>query len=269
MPIRQRYQLDQVEGAKVGRFNTGINSTFIVYRIGDTLIDSGPSNQWRAVRSFVAEMPPATLLLTHHHEDHSGNAARIARQYRLTPFAPELGRKKLASGFYIPPMQQLIWGKAQPVETRPLPNTFELANGMKLATVHTPGHAKDLHCLYFPDQGWLFTADMFLARNLKYFRSDERLDEMIDSLRKLLALDFDVIFCAHRGIIEEGKRPLADKLNNLLDLCHRAQMLHEKGVEIEQIVVELVGPEDWMARLTRYNFSKRNLIAEALQVPLP
>ena len=56
MPIRKEYRFDNGEhsvlGTRVGRFNLGINTTFIVYRMGDTLIDTGPSNQWREVSRY-------------------------------------------------------------------------------------------------------------------------------------------------------------------------------------------------------------------------
>ncbi|MEM7335131.1 MAG: MBL fold metallo-hydrolase [Chloroflexota bacterium] len=268
MPIRKRYECQGVTGAKVGRFNWSLTSTFIIYRIGGTLIDCGPTNQWRVTREFVSEAPVKELLLTHHHEDHSGNAAKIAKANRLVPYAPELGRKKLANGFRIPLIQQIIWGKLDPVETQPLPQQMTLVNGMNVTAVHTPGHAKDLHCLYFPEPGWLFTADMFIARKIKMLRSDENLQHLMDSLEKLITLDFDVIFCAHRGPVEEGAQPLIDKLNNLKQLCYEAQSLHEKGASVEQIVVELLGPEEAMARSTGLNISKRNMIREALKVEI-
>lgn len=230
MPIRQHYQFDKVEGAKIGRFNLGLSSSFIIYRIGETLIDSGPSNQWRAVQTFLADTTITQLLLTHHHEDHSGNAARIAKRYNLTPYAPELGRKKLAAGFRIPPMQALFWGRPIPVETQPLPATMTLANGSSLTAIHAPGHAKDLHCFYLPEEGWLFSADLFIARRLKYFRVDERLDQLIDSIGKILSYDFDVLFCAHRGIVQNGRRPLAEKRENLLAFCHKPKHYTSRGL---------------------------------------
>ncbi|MEM7111128.1 MAG: MBL fold metallo-hydrolase [Chloroflexota bacterium] len=268
MPIRKRYQFDEVEGVKIGRFELGLTSTFVLYRIGETLIDSGPSNQWREAQSFVAESPPTQLLLTHHHEDHSGNAARIAQQYSLTPYAPELGREKLAAGFYIPPMQWLVWGKSQPVTTQSLPQTMTLANGLQLVVIHTPGHADDLHCFFLPEKGWLFTADLYIARRLKYFRADEKLGQLIASLNKVLTYDFTVLFCAHRGIFEDGKQRLSEKRDNLLEFCQQVQDLDGQGVEVDEIVLRLLGKEGWVAKLTSYNVSKRNLVAEALKVTL-
>ena len=266
MPIRKRFESQGVVGARVGKFNLGLTSTFIIYRIGETLIDCGPVNQWGAVRTFIEEAPVKELILTHHHEDHSGNAARIAKVYDLMPYAPELGRDKLANGFQIPFIQWVIWGRAQPVVTQPLPKRMTLMNGMKITAVYAPGHAKDLHCIHFPEQGWLFTADMFIARKIKLLRKDENLQQLMDSLDKLITLDFEVIFCAHRGPVEEGNKPLVDKLNNLKQLCHDAQQLQKKGHSVEEIVVELLGPEDMMSRSSGLNISKRNMIREALKV---
>ena len=266
MPIHQRYQLEQVDGARVGLFNAGINFTFIVYRIGDTVIDSGPSNQWSAVRRFIDEQPVNRLLLTHHHEDHSGNASRIAAHCGVVPLAPALGQQKLLRGYRTPLLQKVIWGSPRPVQTNPLPESVQLSDGSDLICIHTPGHAKDLHCFYSPDNGWLFTGDLYISKSVRYLRADENLQQHILSIRKVLALDFDVIFCAHRGILADGKQALSEKLNNMLEICARAQQLHQKGQGLDQIVTQLLGPEGMMARMTRNNFSKTNLIAEALKV---
>jgi glyoxylase-like metal-dependent hydrolase (beta-lactamase superfamily II) len=266
MPIRERYALGKIKGARVGRYNIGINTTFVIYRIDSALVDSGPPNQWRAVRAFINEEPVDTLLLSHHHEDHSGNAARIARKYRLTPYAPELGKKELALGYRIPILQRMVWGSPLPVETQPLPKMLHLADGTQLMTIHTPGHAHDLHCFYLPENGWLFSGDLYISKSIRYLRSDENLSLFIESLRKVLLLEFDVLFCPHRGIVENGKKALAEKLDNILELCGRAQQLRQQGCVVDEIVKKLLGPEDMVACLSNFEFSKANLISEALKV---
>ena len=47
MAVQERIKHDDLEGLRVGRFNLGVNSTFVVYRLGSTVFDTGPSNQWR------------------------------------------------------------------------------------------------------------------------------------------------------------------------------------------------------------------------------
>ncbi|MCL6416160.1 MBL fold metallo-hydrolase [Aestuariirhabdus sp. Z084] len=268
MPIRKRYQHEQVEGARVGRLDAGINTTFIVYRIGSTLIDCGPSNQWRSVREFVAERRVKQLLITHHHEDHSGNGARLARQFGLTPLAPQLAQDKLSSGFYIPPVQRMVWGRPHPVETAPLPDQVVLADGGLLYPVHTPGHAKDLTCFYLPQQKWFFSGDLYISKSLKMLRADENLVQLIDSIGKILTLDFEVLFCPHRGIVEEGKASLQAKFDNLLSLCGEVQGLAREGLTSREISDKVLGPEGWISKLSRYNISKINLVDAALTVDL-
>lgn len=268
MPVRERFVHENgphtVHGFRVGRFNKGINTTFIVYRIGDTLIDAGPSNQWRHVRRELTPCIIRQILITHHHEDHSGNAARVARLTGVTPLAPELGRDKLARGYRTPPVQRLIWGRPRPVETEPLPERLTLTDGTPVTAIHTPGHAKDLTCFYLPEQKYLFSGDMYISKSLRYLRADERLQQLLDSLRKLVVLDIEVLFCPHRGIVKAGQQALQSKLDNLLSLCEEARSLNAKGLEEAEIVEKMLGPEDWLSKSSGYNLSKRNLIREAL-----
>ncbi|CAM3814927.1 MBL fold metallo-hydrolase [Parendozoicomonas haliclonae] len=272
MSVRGKYSLTcprtgvTAKGLHVGKVNGGINTMFIVYRIGGTVIDCGPPNQWREVKPFIESEPVEQLLITHHHEDHSGNGARIAKLAGIVPFAPELGRAKLASGYKVPPLQKMIWGTPIPVETRPLPETLHLSDGSPIISVHTPGHAKDLTVFFLPEQKWLFSGDLYVSKSIKLLRSDENLQQLIDSIRKVLALDFEVLLCPHRGIVEQGKESMAAKLENLLTLCRDAQALDAQGLGLVEITRRLLGKESLVSKLTGYNFSSRNLIREALKV---
>ena len=248
MPIRKTYEFEKVTGAKVGRFNQGINTQFIVYRLGETVIDTGPSNQWRHVKQFLSAQPVEQLLLTHHHEDHSGNAHRISMTHGVLPRAPKLAQEKLASGYKTPYLQKLIWGSLVPVKTQTLKAEESLADGSKIIPVHTPGHAKDLTCFFLPEQGYFFSGDLFIAKRLK--------------------LDFDTLFCPHGGIINNGKAALEEKLNNILGLCDQAQALSKKGLAIDEITHQLLGPEDMVAKLTGGNFCKANLIRQGINISL-
>ncbi|WP_169566508.1 MBL fold metallo-hydrolase [Sneathiella limimaris] len=266
MPLFKRYKYDCVDGARFGRFKGGVNTTFIIYRIGSTVIDTGPSNQWRYVKRFLDEKPVEQVLLTHHHEDHSGNAGRISEYFNLKPLAPSLSQDKLRKGYKTPLLQKLIWGSPRKVETNPLPQSLTLSNELHLTAHHTPGHAKDLHVFHVPERGWLFSGDLYISKSLKYLRSDEDLSLLMSSIEKALKLDFDRLFCPHRGILENGKAELQQKLTNMQELCEKVHELHTNGAEVEEIVIRLLGPEDHMAKVTRYNFSKRNLFTEALKV---
>jgi len=262
MAIWKRYRHQDVEGLKVGRMNQGVNTQFIVYRIGDTLIDSGPSNQWKYVKPFVEAAPVSQLLLTHHHEDHGGNAAHIAAICGIKPKAPELGREKLAKGYKTPVLQRLVWGSLVPVETEALADVEALSDGTKIECIPTPGHAKDLTCFYLPEKGYMFSGDLFIAPKLKLLRADENLGQLVASIEHVLTKDFDVLFCPHAGVIENGRALLGKKKDSILELAENAKALKLKGVPTPEVVKQLLGPEDLTAKLTRGNFSRRNLIEQ-------
>lgn len=268
MPVRKTYAFEHVSGVKVGRLNQGINTQFIVYRLGDTVIDTGPSNQWRHVKTFLSKQPVRQLLLTHHHEDHSGNAHRISQQFKILPKAPALAQRKLELGYKTPLLQKIVWGSPRPVKTQPLAETEYLTNGVKVVPVHTPGHAKDLTCFHIPEYGYFFSGDLFISRKLKLLRSDENLSLLLESINKVLKLDFDTLFCPHGGILEQGKQGLIDKKENILRICHDAQALFNQGLSFSEITEKVLGPEDMISKLSGGNFSKKNLIKEALTIAL-
>ena len=272
MTVRNTYEYENgpfsVYGFRTGRFDFGINTTFIIYRLGETLIDAGPSNQWPTIKRVLKPLNIQTLLITHHHEDHSGNANRISKLKKLLPYAPALGQEKLASGYPTPILQKLIWGSPLKVQTQTLPKTLIINKGSPSAAeviaIATPGHAKDLTCLFFPKQKYLFSGDMYISKSLKYLRSDENLEQLMNSLEQLIALDFDILFCPHRGIVEKGKKALEEKLENLLNLCRQSQDLIEQGLTESEIVIQLLGPEDRLAKISKFNISKGNLIRQAM-----
>jgi glyoxylase-like metal-dependent hydrolase (beta-lactamase superfamily II) len=272
MTVRNTYCYENgphsVYGFRTGRFDFGINTSFIIYRLGETLIDAGPSNQWPTIKRVLKPLTISKLLITHHHEDHSGNANRIAKLKKLTPYAPKLGQEKLAKGYPTPLLQKLIWGSPLKVVTQTLPEQLTInpnqTSQAQVIAIPTPGHAKDLTCLFLPEQKYLFSGDMYISKSLKYLRADEDLAQLIASLRTLIALDFEVLFCPHRGIVEKGKQALQEKLDNLLNLCRQSQALMQQGLNEKEIISELLGPEDALAKLSRFNISKGNLIRQAM-----
>ncbi len=265
MPAVERLAFADVEGLRVGRFRSQINTTCILYRLGETVIDTGPPNQWRTVRRFLAERRVRRVVVTHHHEDHGGNLAAIGRAHRADLFSPPEGIGRLAGGFPLEWYRRLIWGAPDRVEAAPLPVRLDLEGGWTLEPLAAPGHSTDMTCFLEPGRGWLFTGDLYISSRLRYLRADEDLPAMIESLRRVLERDFATVLCSHRGVVEDGKAALGRKLDYLLELCGRARELAAAGRDLRAITRELLGAEDAMSRLTRYHFSKRNLIAGCLR----
>jgi glyoxylase-like metal-dependent hydrolase (beta-lactamase superfamily II) len=263
--MTERLQHAEVEGLRVGRFPLRYNTTCILYRLGSTVIDTGPPNQWRRVRAFLAERDVRQVVVTHYHEDHGGNLAPIRRAFAAPVYAPRLGLAELASGFPQRPYQRLFWGRPEPVEARELPQEVPLDGGGTLAAIPAAGHSADMTCLLERDRGWLFTGDLYIAARTRLLRQDEDLGAEIASLRRLLAYDFDTIFCAHRGVLGSGKAALRRKLDFLESLRQQVADLRRQGRSREEITRQLLGREGLMTLLTGYHFSKRNLIDACIE----
>ena len=111
----------------------------------------------------------------------------------------------------------------------------------------------------------LFGADLYVARRQRYLRADESLTGILSSLRRALELDFDALLCAHRGIVEDGRDRLRQKLEYFEELCDRAAALADSGLQVAEISRRLLGPEDSVSRLSLLHYSKRNLIRGCLE----
>jgi glyoxylase-like metal-dependent hydrolase (beta-lactamase superfamily II) len=147
----------------------------------------------------------------------------------------------------------------------PLPDGLEAA-GRRVVPVHAPGHSKD-HTVYFvPSEGWLFSGDLFLGERIKYFRADEQFGEQILSLKRILTLDFEALFCAHRPVLRGGRTALARKLGFLEALYGRITELHRRGYDARAICRALDPRSDRLARaMTLGNVSFACMVSAALR----
>jgi glyoxylase-like metal-dependent hydrolase (beta-lactamase superfamily II) len=139
-----------------------------VYRVGDVLVDCGPSSCLPRLVEAVEENPPRVLLLTHIHLDHAGAAGELVKRWpELIVYVHPVGSPHLedptrlvksATRIYGGDMDRL-WGPVTPV---PNENIRVLEDGEVVegfAVAYTPGHAS--HHVSFLDQrdGVAFAGD--------------------------------------------------------------------------------------------------------------
>lgn len=266
MGIIDRFEYKGVEGIRVGRFNIGFNTTTVFYRVNHTLIDTGPPNQWGVMRGVIEEKPLRQVILTHHHEDHSGNAANLSRDFSVEVFAPAGSIDPMVNGFALRMYQKLLWGRPGKMKPLPVPEKIAAGQGIGLIPVGTPGHSPDMTCFFEPERKWLFSGDLFISRSLFYLRQDEDFGMLIRSLKQILTFDFQTVFCAHRGIVQNGRQALREKLDFLVSLARKARKLHSAGLSVSLITRRLLGREDHMSLFTTYHFSKQKLIRSCLKL---
>lgn len=247
------------------RGNYRLNTTCIIYRLGDTIIDTGPTREWRTVRRFLNERNVRQALLTHYHEDHSGNCGHVQDCFNSVIHSHVNNHQKIASGFKLNLTSKWIFGDISFADSRSYPDELPLEDGLRLKALHMPGHSDDMTTLYEPNRGWLFSGDLYVASQVRYAHAEENVNQQIESLQAAVTLDFDTLFCAHRGHIENGKAVLQKKLDFLVSLREQVQHRAQQGWSIRAISRELLGREDPVAWFSGFEMSKRNLVRACLK----
>ena len=67
---------------------------------------------------------------------------------------------------------------------------------------------------------------------MTHLRTDEDLGRLVQSIEEVLRLDFDAVLCAHRGVVEDRKQALRDKIDWLSGLGEQARELQRQGLRV-------------------------------------
>jgi glyoxylase-like metal-dependent hydrolase (beta-lactamase superfamily II) len=169
------------------------------------------------------------IVITHHHGDHTGSLSELAERSGAQVMVHALDAPVVRGER--PPTGPSSGGLLKPLLARmaqaaPAARVdHELSDGDEIdaldgmRVVHTPGHTPGSICLYSPKRRLLFVGDVaakiFRLRGpIGWFTEDAA--QAKESIRKLAALDFEVIFFGHgRPIDKEAAlrfRRFAEKL---------------------------------------------------------
>jgi len=259
MSVVDQFDFEGLEALRVGRFKMGVSSSCIVYRFGETVIDTGPPNQWRHVRHFLAEREIKQVLITHHHEDHGGNGGRIQKKWGPNIFTHEKGLALHGGGFPMPFYRRLIFGAPKRFQPAVLPEMIQ-AGELKLTPIHCPGHAPDLVCFYEAKRGWLFTGDIYITASPRMLRGPEDPNQEIESLTNLLNYQFDTLLCSHRGVVLNGYEQIRKKQKYLIAVREQVHYYTARGETVGEICLRILGKEELQRWVTLGDFSKQNFI---------
>ena len=234
-------QFEQVKMIRLGYSPIGRPLMSVwMYVLDGLVIDTGQHHMAKAVKQLLSEKKISRIALTHHHEDHSGNAAMLSAMYAIPVMGHPLAAAKLRRGFAIRPYQHLVWGNAPAVDVLPIKGVIETER-FALTPIKTPGHSKDHMVFLERRHGWMFAGDLYLGERIKYFRSDERLVDQIASLKNVLQSEFDALFCAHHPCLTNGNRRIKNKLQFLEDFYGQVKTLATKGFS-EKAVTKALDP---------------------------
>jgi endoribonuclease LACTB2 len=202
------------------------------------LIDTGPQCLEEELVSFYKNQPFDLVTLTHSHEDHCGLAPWIQENKNVPIYVHPKGIDICAQPCPYPKYRQITWGVRKEFAALPLDDTVH-SRSHEWKVIYTPGHAEDHVSLLHTATGRLFSGDLFVVPKTKVIIDSESIPVIMDSIRRLLAYDFQSMFCAHAGYIQHGKTMLKQKLANLENLCGEVKHLYEQGLSIEEITQTL------------------------------
>lgn len=229
-------------------------STYVVRGI---MIDAAFDDARPEFMAWIAANGPEGVIITHAHDDHGGNAERLARAgvpLLMRPDTETLLRAPRDRGWY----RRWTWGGMPRLASPVIP--FEPTG---LEVIHTPGHSPDHHVVWDAERETLFAADLFLSVKVKVAHPVEREDvrQQIASVRKAAALKPKRVFDAHRGLVTNGAAALEAKANWIEETCGRIDAFIDAGKPDGAIVKEIFGGESMFAYTTFGDFSRANFVA--------
>lgn len=235
------------------------------FALGDTLVDSGCPGGARELLRWARERGIRRVVHTHHHEDHVGGSAILARSLEVQVLAPPASVGLLACYYRLPLYRRLVWGQPENVKAEPMGGEVEIG-GRTFRVIPTPGHAPDHVCLFEPDEGWLFSGDLYLSARSRYLRAVEDAGRILESLRRVAALEPELVICSHAGFVERGAAALRRKIAYWEELADRAVELARRGMGLGAMTRRLLGREGFMTWISGGAFAKRHLVASLLEM---
>jgi glyoxylase-like metal-dependent hydrolase (beta-lactamase superfamily II) len=241
------------------------------YLIDGLLIDTGCAHSAGELIHTLADEELVCIINTHMHEDHIGaNGSLQEKRHGLEIYAHPIALPVLDDPRKMQPLQlyrRVIWGwprrsKGKSVQDGELIQTKHFV----FQVIATPGHSPDHICLYEPNQGWLFTGDLFVGGRDRALREDYKIWQIITSLKKVSELTLSTLYPGCANVRDNPRDALANKIEYLEKMGEKVLALRQKGMSVNAIANRLFGGPMWVEFVTSGHFSRRHLVNSYLEV---
>ena len=203
-------------------------------------------------------------VVTHAHEDHSGNAGLLQERGVPVWIAP-VTRAAFAELGPIPWYRRFTWGSPMPMA----PDAGRQASGAValpagIEAIHAPGHSPDHHVVWDNATGTLFGGDLFLGVRVKVAHHTEQPRALVGSLRRLAALEPARLFDAHRGLVPAPASALRAKADWLEETIAEVERRAATGESPRSIRDAVLGREPAEYYVSFNEYSKLQLVLQVL-----
>lgn len=211
-----------------------------VYRIGDTLIDTGGTIVAPALVDELRNDPPRRVLCTHQHEDHVGGVGALRRAFGHIPVHVARRYVSMLKTFdYVPPYRASFWGTPEPISDAigfDPGDTFE-AGGVTLETIETSGHTP-FHIAFVArlgDETFALTGDLYTSASPLMAFHESAAEDTVNSCRTVANAGPNLRMLPTHGKVRDNGRETLHKL---------AALIEDKSNEVLRVSAEL-GTRDY------------------------
>lgn len=228
------------------------------------LIDTGPSKKRSDLIRLFNDWEFSEVILTHHHEDHTGLAYWLQKHKKIPIYIHALGISDCEKNGKMPLYRRMFWGKRKAFHPKILQRTFKTKQ-YTWDIIHTPGHAHDHVALYNREKRWMFGGDLYVQETPKSLFYFESVSTIIGSLKEILTYDFDTYICSHVGIIHNGREVIENKVNYLEELQRTVLDFQAQGLSSKEIRKLLFPKYHLMQFISLFENSPHHLIDSILK----
>ena len=254
----------EVQQIRMSRYADFPAATWVcAYLIDGLLIDTGPAYTAQELTAAMAGRNLKLAVNTHYHEDHISANKFLQDAYGIEIYAHPLAIARINSPAKLYPYQEDVWGYPVPSVVKPVGSYVETEH-YRFEVVPTPGHDRDHICLFEPQNGWLFTGDLYVTTRPVVCRPNDDMRQSLQDLKKLRSLNSSIIFPAPTHVVKDPGAKLDKLIGYLDDLSSRIESLYREGMPQEQIRDRVFGGESPLAEPTQMQFSSLNMVKSFL-----
>ncbi|CAM5223774.1 Glyoxylase-like metal-dependent hydrolase (Beta-lactamase superfamily II) OS=Ureibacillus acetophenoni OX=614649 GN=SAMN05877842_10355 PE=4 SV=1 [Ureibacillus acetophenoni] len=242
----------------------GFSMSVYCYLIDGVLIDTGAQSLHKYFEAFIDAANFNQVLITHHHEDHTGCAAYIGKIKKVPIYINEKSIDVCANKANYPFYRKVFWGSRKPFEAKPTPTIFHSRNAT-WDVIDTPGDVFDHQSFLNRNTGQLFTGDLFVQVHTKLILADESINTIINSLEKVLTFDFDEVICQHAGFVKDGRNALKQKLDYLNSVRLEVFSLNQEGFGAKEICQKLFPKQYPIIKLSGGDWDSLHIVNSILK----
>ncbi len=233
------------------------------YQIEDVLFDTGCANAQAEFATYKDTTKINRVYVTHSHEDHVG-CLSLFNDTEI--YAMDSIHHLLMTPPQIVEFFQFVWGQPGAVDNvESMPSEFVIGD-LQFKVIDLSGHFAGMIGFHEEEKGWLFSADAVpLPSRKQIAMPEENLPKMIDTMKKILTLNLNVLFDGHKGPIENPREHIEKRVNYLREIDKRIHELNNEGKSIEQIEEILEFKRPWYMEMTEGRFAFKFLIKSFLR----